>query len=72
MNWIATVRRTSKDPNHDPKNKKTGHCDWSDYCTDVTGEHHSFILYGCTEEVARNLLGSKPGWRMTRLEQVSG
>jgi len=41
--WIITVK-LSRNPNHDPHNKKTGACSVSEYCTDVTGEHHSFLV----------------------------
>jgi len=40
--YIITVK-LSKHPQHDPRNKKTGPCPYSINCTDVTGEHHSFI-----------------------------
>lgn len=42
MRFIVTVKDL-KNPDHDPMNKKTGPCKWSDLCTDVTGEHHSFL-----------------------------
>jgi hypothetical protein len=40
--YIVTVK-FPRDPAHDPKNKKTGKCPVSEHCTDVTGQHHSFI-----------------------------
>jgi hypothetical protein len=70
MNWIVTVCRMERNRNHDPKNKKTGPCEWSEYCTDVTGDHHSFVMYGLPEASVRNLIATKPGWRLTRLEKL--
>lgn len=67
--WVVTVRSLQKNPDHDPQNKKTGKCEWSDYCTDVTGEHHSFVFHGPEQEI-RLLMGTKPGWRLTRLERI--
>lgn len=68
-NWVVTVRRLTKDPNHDPKNKKTGECHWSKHCTDVTGEHHSFTMRG-TEEMVRDAVGAMNDWRLTRMERI--
>jgi len=46
---IVTVR-VKRDPYHYPKDKKVGICPlrWSEglVCTDVTGEHHSYIESG--------------------------
>lgn len=70
MNFIVTVCRTKRNPDHDPTNKKTGRCEWSEHCTDVTGQHHSFIMYSANEEIIRSLMGARPGWRLTRLERV--
>ena len=67
--WVVTVRSLTKNPDHDPQNKKAGRCHWSDHCTDVTGEHHSFVFYG-TEDNARKFVEGVPGWRITRLERI--
>jgi hypothetical protein len=40
--WIVTVK-LPKNPEHDPRTKRTAPCPFSDECTDVTGEHHSFL-----------------------------
>jgi hypothetical protein len=40
--YIVTVK-FPRDPDHDPKNKQTGACPVSEHCTDVTGQHHSFL-----------------------------
>lgn len=39
---------TVKDPKnsaHNPHDKKSGVCKWSSYCTDMTGEHHTFFVH---------------------------
>lgn len=43
--YVVTVK-LPRDPNHDPRNKKTGKCPVSEHCTDVTGQHHSFVVVG--------------------------
>lgn len=40
--WLVTVK-LPKNPAHDPRAKRTGQCPFSNECTDVTGEHHSFL-----------------------------
>lgn len=51
MKAIVTVK-LNKNPRHDPRNKQKGRCPCSGimgyfiYCTDTTGEHHSFIVDG--------------------------
>jgi len=67
--FIVTVRQP-KQAGHDPHNKKTGVCTWSNYCTDVTGEHHSFLVTNVSEEQARDLAYDVVGVRLTRLEKV--
>lgn len=39
---IVTVK-LPKNSAHNPHSKQTGQCPFSDECTDVTGEHHSFL-----------------------------
>jgi hypothetical protein len=64
--YIVTVK-LPKNPEHDPRNKKTGECDFSAECTDVTGEHHSFIAYGVS---ATQVIGHLGGYHITRIEKV--
>jgi len=64
--WIVTVR-LPKNPEHDPTNKKMGKCPFSEHCTDVTGEHHSFLTSGYTEEEVRELFKV---YHITRVEKV--
>jgi hypothetical protein len=40
--YLVTVK-LPKNPAHNPRAKQTGQCPFSDECTDVTGEHHSFL-----------------------------
>lgn len=40
--YLVTVKMP-KNPAHDPRAKQTGPCPFSDSCTDVTGEHHTFL-----------------------------
>lgn len=42
--FLVTVR-LPKNPAHNPRDKKTGPCPVNGKpCTDVTGEHHSFLV----------------------------
>jgi hypothetical protein len=42
--FLVTVK-IAKDPVHKPRDKKTGSCPVSGKpCTDVTGEHHTFLV----------------------------
>jgi hypothetical protein len=67
--YIVTVRQ-QRQPGHDPQNKKVGVCSYSNFCTDVTGEHHSYLFTG-TEQGARDSATLINGARLTRLELVS-
>lgn len=43
MNFLVTVR-LPKNPEHNPRDKKIGPCPVNGKpCTDVTGEHHTFL-----------------------------
>ena len=71
--YIMTVRMLEKNPAHDPQHKQSGRCPVSGYCTDVTGEHHSFLLEAFDDVAARALTrkyGEEHGYRLTRLEEV--
>jgi hypothetical protein len=44
MNFLVTVK-LAKNPEHNPREKKTGPCPVNGKpCTDVTGEHHTFLV----------------------------
>ena len=48
MKAIVTLR-FPRNPKHDPKNKVIDYCPLSEglaICTDVTGEHHSYVQSG--------------------------
>jgi hypothetical protein len=64
--FIATVK-LPRNPDHDPRNKQTGKCRFSDHCTDVTGQHHSFLVGAQDEADARSQVGDV---HLTRLEEV--
>lgn len=63
--WIITVKM-SRNPDHDPRSKKTGACPVSEHCTDVTGEHHSFLVI--TQEDLN--LAKRTYKHITRIERV--
>jgi len=71
---IVTLRFT-KNPKHDPKNKVTDYCPLSKgiaICTDVTGEHHSYIESGSSlEEIKVKALQKFPkADHVTRIEAI--
>ena len=46
MRAIVTIK-LKRNPNHNPKDKKKGECPiTNNECTDITGEHHSYIEIG--------------------------
>jgi hypothetical protein len=74
--FAVTVRMLGKNPSHDPRAKKTGPCPFSDMCTDVTGEHHTFLVLGTSATDVRDRLtrraegGASLGYRLTRVEEA--
>lgn len=66
--YIVTVK-LPRDKTHDPANKKTGACSISPECTDVTGQHHSFITTLEPPVIRQYLTGE--GMHLTRIEKVS-
>lgn len=67
--FIVTIK-LPKDPTHDPRNKRVGRCPVSEYCTDVTGEHHSYLTTGQSEEAVRASAQSAGWTHITRIEEV--
>lgn len=71
--FLITVK-LPKNPEHNPREKKTGLCPLAPYpgheCTDVTGEHHSMIRDhpGLTAEQVRDLYQNE--FHVTRVESV--
>jgi hypothetical protein len=64
--FVVTIR-LPKNPSHDPQNKVTGECLSSQYCTDVTGEHHSFVIEAATLAEVEERLSS---YHITRIEEM--
>lgn len=69
--FIVTIK-LPRNKNHNPKNKKTGTCPIvhnNGECTDVTGEHHSFIGWGTSAEQVREFFSGLPyNYHVTRVE----
>ena len=68
--FIVTVK-LAKNPEHDPENKKVGSCPYSPLCTDVTGEHHSYLEESFPDEQAIRAHLEEQGVHVTRIEAVS-
>jgi hypothetical protein len=69
MRAIVTVK-LERNPKHDPSHKKDGMCPVSGkYCTDITGQHHSFVVDGTSipDIQNRTLLRYK---HITRIEVI--
>jgi hypothetical protein len=72
MQYIVTVK-LPRNPAHDPKNKQIGICPVNGMrCTDVTGQHHSFLLESDKDEAyvldhARTRWGQ---YHLTRIEAL--
>lgn len=70
MKFLVTVR-LAKNPVHNPREKKTGPCPVNGKpCTDVTGEHHTFLvdLDGEDAEGVREIYDGL--YHVTRVETV--
>ncbi len=68
--FVITVK-LPKNPEHNPREKKTGPCPVTGLpCTDVTGEHHSMVRDhpGLTAEQVRDLYATE--FHVTRVESV--
>lgn len=65
--YVVTVK-DPKNPDHDPSNKKTGSCTVTDFCTDMTGAHHSFVVITnrTPDEIKKALLPK----HVTRIEEA--
>lgn len=67
--WIVTVKEP-KNTQHDPKNKVTSNCTYSEVCTDSTGEHHSFVIAtDASEEQIKETIEAS-GVHVTRIERA--
>lgn len=70
MNFLVTVK-LPKNSEHNPRDKKTGPCPVGGKpCTDVTGEHHTFLadIDGVDAEGVREIYQGL--YRITRVEAV--
>jgi hypothetical protein len=67
--YIVTVKLPKK-PEHDPDNKRMGACAMSPECSDVTGEHHSYLVTAETADAAR-ANGEERFGHVTRVELVT-
>lgn len=66
--YIVTIR-VKHDMKHNPREKITGACPqlWGRICTDQTGEHHSFIIWGSSIEQVQERYKHL---RVTRIEDA--
>lgn len=64
--YIVTVK-LPKNPEHNPRDKKTGLCPMHYQCTDVTGEHHSYLTFAKDAQRAREVAEKVYG-HVTRIE----
>ena len=66
---ILVTVKLPRNPNHDPHNKKSGPCPVSGLpCTDVTGQHHTYLAEGSSIDAIVN--EAKRKWvHITRLEE---
>jgi hypothetical protein len=69
--FLVTIK-LPKNPEHNPREKKTGPCPVNGKpCTDVTGEHHTFLVETETEMSAEFVRGLyEPNYHVTRVEAV--
>lgn len=68
--FLVTVK-LPKNPEHNPRDKKTGPCPVNGKsCTDVTGEHHTFLadVDGVSAEDLREMYRGL--YHVTRIETV--
>lgn len=56
---------------HDPENKKRGNCPIlkNKFCTDITGDHHSYLEKGRDEAEIKKRAEVK-GFHVTRIEVI--
>ena len=62
--YLVTIK-LPRNPDHNPRDKKTGPCPTSTECTDSTGEHHTFLL-----ETDRLFMALARYEHVTRVERV--
>jgi hypothetical protein len=67
--FIVTIK-LPRNRSHDPQNKKSGACIVSSWCTDVTGEHHSYVLEAVNENDALDEARQAGHAHITRVEAI--
>lgn len=67
--FIITIK-LPKDPDHDPHNKITAACPYSDECSDATGAHHSFLRTNFATANEARAFYVALGQHVTRIESV--
>jgi hypothetical protein len=68
--YLVTVR-LPKNPEHNPREKKAGPCPVNAKpCSDVTGEHHTFLVDEAGETVEEIREVYSAWFRVTRVETV--
>ena len=67
--YLITVK-LPKNPSHDPRNKVTGPCpvNFEEWCTDVTGEHHTVVIRSDLDLDAVTAWARKKFSHVTRIE----
>ena len=76
MRYLVTVK-LARNPEHDPHNKITGKCpvdpwgwgmDKDRICTDVTGQHHTFLAEGASVDDVYQMYARRH--LITRIEEI--
>lgn len=71
MKYIVTVR-LKLDVDHDPRRKKVGPCPVTgEFCSDVTGAHHSFLVEADGERAVTDKVEGDGFPHITRIEVVA-
>lgn len=71
MTYFAVTVKLPKNPEHDPRDKKTGTCPVSGLpCDDVTGEHHTFVMRGNWETPKQVREHCRDVYHITRVEKL--
>lgn len=68
--YIVTVK-VKRNYKHDSQNKIENNCPYSDWCTDSTGSHHTFLMLGLeTPDIRRQMKEKYPNIHITRIEKA--
>jgi hypothetical protein len=71
MSFFLVTVRLPKNPEHNPRDKKTGPCPVNGKpCTDVTGEHHTFLADLTVNEAGDVRAVYEGIYHVTRVETV--